>query len=79
MLGWLVHERGIEPHVTVFDKSARQDDTFSRDPFTYDHAGGVYPCSGDKMLTTIGSPVNDGATLRYCASKYDCQSCRLKP
>ena len=31
MLGWLVYEQGIEPHVTVFDKSARQDGTFSRD------------------------------------------------
>jgi hypothetical protein len=30
MLGWLVHERGIEPHVPVFDKSRRQDVTFSR-------------------------------------------------
>jgi hypothetical protein len=28
MLGWLVYEHGIEPHVTVFDKSARQDGTF---------------------------------------------------
>ncbi len=37
MLGWLVYEQGIEPHVTVFDKSARQDGTFSRDDFTYDH------------------------------------------
>ena len=25
MLGWLVHERGIEPHIPVFDKSARTD------------------------------------------------------
>ena len=25
MLGSLVHEHGIEPHVTVFDKSAQQD------------------------------------------------------
>src|ERR1700690_1680738 len=25
MLGWLVYGDGIEPHVTVFDKSARQD------------------------------------------------------
>jgi len=24
MLGWLVDEHGIEPHVTVFDKSARK-------------------------------------------------------
>jgi hypothetical protein len=38
MLGWLVHEHGIEPHVTVFDKSGRQDGTFSRDDFTYEHA-----------------------------------------
>jgi transposase len=34
MLGWLVYEQGIEPHVTVFDKSTRQDGTFSRDDFT---------------------------------------------
>ncbi|WP_426443531.1 hypothetical protein [Bradyrhizobium genosp. P] len=30
MLGWLVDEHGIEPHVTVFDKSARKDGTFER-------------------------------------------------
>ena len=34
MLGWLVYEHGIEPHVTVSDKSTRQDGTFFRDaPF----------------------------------------------
>jgi hypothetical protein len=44
MLGWLVYEHGIEPHVTVFDKSARTDGTFSRDDFTYDHASDVYLC-----------------------------------
>ena len=41
MLGWLVYEHGIEPHVTVLDKSTRQDGTFSRDDFTYDHVGDV--------------------------------------
>ena len=44
MLGWLVYQHGIEPHVTVFDKSTRQDGTFSRDDFTYDHVGDVYSC-----------------------------------
>jgi len=78
MLGWLVYEHGIEPHVTVFDKSARQDGTFSRDDFTYDHTSDVYVCPGGKLLTTTGSLI-DGATLRYRASKYDCQACRLKP
>ena len=79
MLGWLVYQHGIEPHVTVFDKSTRQDGTFSRDDFTYDHVGDVYCCPAGKMLTTTGSPVNDGATLRYRASKYDCEACHLKP
>ena len=79
MLGWLVYEQGIEPHVTVFDKSVRQDGTFSRDDFTYDHDGDVYYCPGGKMLTTTGSRIDDGATLRYRASKYDCAACPMKP
>ena len=79
MLGWLVHEHGIEPHVTVFDKSARNDGTFSRDDFTYDHERNVYFCPGGKPLTTTGTLVNDGATMLYRASKHDCAACALKP
>ena len=30
MIGWLVDERGIEPHVKLMDKSERTDGTFSR-------------------------------------------------
>jgi transposase len=78
MLGWLVHERGIEPHIPVFDKSNREDGTFSRDDFSYDHQGDVYFCPGGKMLTCKGTIVNDGATLLYRASKYDCDMCALK-
>jgi transposase len=79
MLGWLVHEQGIEPHVPVFDKSARTDGSFSREDFTYDHKGDVYFCPAGKMLTCKGTLVNDGATLLYRASKYDCDACALKP
>jgi L,D-transpeptidase catalytic domain len=78
MLGWLVYEHGIEPHITVFDQSARADGTFSREDFTYDHAGDVYRCPGGKILTTTGALVNDGATLLYVASKRDCDRCALK-
>jgi hypothetical protein len=35
MLGWLVNEHAIEPHIPVFDKSARDDGTFSREDFAY--------------------------------------------
>jgi hypothetical protein len=72
MLGWLLYEQGIEPHVTVFDKSARTDRTFSREDFTYDHTGDVYRCPGGKILTTTGTAVNDDATILYRASKHDC-------
>jgi transposase len=78
MLGWLVYEHGIEPHVTVFDKSARKDGTFSREDFTYDAAGDAYLCPGGKTLTTTGTRVNDDATLLYRASKHDCAGCALK-
>jgi transposase len=79
MLGWLVHEHGIEPHVTVFDKSARNDDTFSRDDFTYDHERDIYLCPGGRVLTTTGTLVNDGTTVLYRASRRDCGACPLKP
>src|SRR3954468_8453025 len=79
MLGWLIHEHGIEPHVTVFDRSARKDGTFSREDFSYDHERDVYLCPGGKTLTTTGTLVNDGATLLYRASKADCDACALKP
>jgi transposase len=36
MVGWLVDERGIEPHVNLIDKSERTDGTFSRSDFTFD-------------------------------------------
>lgn len=78
MLAWLVHKHGIEPHVTVFDKSARKDGTFSRDDFNYDHEQDIYLCPGGKTLTTTGTLVNDDATMLYRASKHDCVDCPLK-
>jgi len=79
MLGWLVHEKGIEPHVPVFDKSARSDGTFSRDEFRYDARRDIYLCPGGTPMHTSGTLVNDGATLIYRASKHDCGGCALKP
>jgi hypothetical protein len=32
MVGWLVDERGIEPHVKLMDKSEPMDGSFSREP-----------------------------------------------
>ena len=43
-LAWLVEDQGIEPHIPVFDKSARKDDTFERSAFTFDHDDDSYIC-----------------------------------
>ena len=77
-LAWLVHERGIEPHIPVFDKSRRTDGTFNREAFVYDRRRDEYRCPGGKPMRTSGTLVNDGATLLYRASKLDCDACALR-
>lgn len=77
MLGWLVHEHGIEPHIPVFDKSKRTDGTLSREDFTFDHRNNVYICPTGKRLNSSGK-INYDNTYRYVASTYDCGSCPLK-
>ena len=47
------HRLGVA-FVTVLDKSARKDGTFSRDDFIYDHERDVYVCPGGKELTADG-------------------------
>jgi transposase len=86
MLDWLVEDRGIEPHVPVFDKSKRTDGTFSREDFTYDHANDTYRCPAGKTLhhyrrqfTTARIGVMKDNSMRYRASKRDCELCPLKP
>ncbi len=84
-LGWLVHEKGIEPHVPVLDKSARQNQTFSRVDFRFDHRNDRYLCPGGKELLpsrrkfqTIRPQVKDDETVRYRSLKSDCDACELK-
>jgi hypothetical protein len=78
MLGWLVNERAIEPHIPVFDKPAREDGTFARDAFAYVPEADIYLCPAGKVLPSTGTLVNDEATLLYRASKRDCDICELK-
>ncbi len=84
-LGWLVHEKGIEPHVPVLDKSVRQDGTFSRPDFKFDPENDRYLCPGGNELLssrrafqTIRTEPEDTETVRYRAAKPDCAVCQLK-
>jgi len=76
-LGWLAGA-GIAPQIPVWDKSTREDGTFSRSDFTFDRERNIYICPAGKVLKTTGS-VGDDHMLRYLASKRDCDACPLKP
>ena len=84
-LAWLVEEHGIEPHIPVFEKSARNNGTFERSDFTYDHEDDSYVCPSGKRLrrsnrnfSTPRSGVDKDGSIRYRARQQDCQPCALR-
>ena len=76
LLKWLV-DRGITPHIPVWDKSARSDGTFSRTDFVFDQERNIYICPGGAELTSTGN-IDQGHIIYYRASKNDCSTCSLK-
>ena len=77
LLKWL-WDRGITPHVPVWDKSARPDGKFSRADFIFDKERNVYICPAGAELTHSGV-IDQGRSLPYRASTNDCSICKLKP
>lgn len=80
-----VHEKGIEPHIRVFDRSKRRDGTLERDSFTFNHQDDSYICPEGKRLrpsnrnvTSERSRVDQGGFIRYRASQHDCGPCALR-
>jgi len=86
MLGWLVDEKQIKPHVPVWDKSQRADGTFETADFTWDEEANEYRCPAGKALRALRRPlkiprtgITKENTIRYRASQFDCASCPLEP
>jgi transposase len=84
-LAWLVEEKGIAPHIPVFDKSARTDGTFERSAFIYDREDDSYICPGGKYLrhrnrnfSRPRSSVDQDGFIRYRARQQDCGGCSLR-
>ncbi|PLW78481.1 hypothetical protein C0081_04100 [Cohaesibacter celericrescens] len=85
MLAWLVYDWGIEPHIPVIDKSKRDDGTFSREDFVYEHETDAYICPAGKQLLrsrrkfqTIRPDQKDPDFVKYGAAKADCEACSLR-
>jgi transposase len=76
-LGWLVDGKKIDLHIPVWDRSQREDGTFSRGDFAYDAEKDLYTCPNGKLLRTTGTLQTDN-TFRYVSLKADCDACPLK-
>jgi transposase len=75
-LAWIIGQK-ITPYIPVWDKSTRDDGTFSRSDFKFDKDRNIYVCPAGKLLKTTGH-ITSGYMLRYTASTYDCGPCPLK-
>lgn len=86
MLAWMVHDKGIEPHVPVWDKTLRNDDSLSSSDFQWDATADEYRCPEghalrhDRRVFKIGrARITKAGTVIYRASKKDCNTCAMKP
>lgn len=68
-LAWLVEDKSIEPHIPVFDKSARNDGSFERADFVYDHDNDSYICPGGACVAPTATSVRRApASIRTARS-----------
>jgi transposase len=83
MLAWMVDEKGIEPHMPVWDKTGRQDDTLSSQEFEWDEAANEYRCPTGKALRCDWrqldrSPITKANTINFRSRQADCANCPIK-
>jgi transposase len=83
---WLVENKKIAPHVTLWDKGERRDGTFSRSDFVFDAEKDEFTCPAGRKLRVHNreykkprSGVTKEGCRKYRARPRDCQLCPLKP
>ncbi|MCW3110995.1 MAG: putative transposase [Segetibacter sp.] len=76
-LNYLVTEKNIEPHIPVWDKSSRKDDTLCRDDFIFIEEDNQYLCPEGKRLSTTGNATSDNGVI-YRSRNLECLGCPLK-
>ncbi len=85
LLGWLVEEKEILPHIPVWDKSEGKPELFGRSEFTWVADSDWYVCPSGKRLESNlrqlkkpRSVITKENTIIYRARSADCGSCSLK-
>lgn len=85
MLNWMVNEKHIAPHVRVWDKTQRKDETLSISEFLWNEEANEYSCpeghplkSSWRSFKNPRDHVTQEDTIIYRASQHDCGSCSRK-
>src|SRR5437762_4545378 len=85
ILGWTVDEKQIEPHVSVCDKTQRNDETLSSSDFQWDEQADEYHCPQGHPLRRQWRPfknlrthITKADTIIYRSSQADCANCPMK-
>jgi len=85
MLNWMVEKKHIAPHVPVWDKTARKDDTLSAADFDWYEETNEYRCPEGHALRGDWRPfknprdhVTKADTIVYRSSAKDCAHCPAK-
>lgn len=85
LLGWMVEDKQIEPHVPVWDKTARKDGSLSIGEFQWVPERNEYVCPKGHALrnerrrfTIPRNHVTKADTVIYRASQTDCVGCAVK-
>lgn len=85
MLGWMVKDKDIAPHVPVWDRSERKDGTLSSSEFAWDEQANEYRCpqghallSDRRQFSKPRNRITKAGTILYSASQHDCMDCPMK-
>jgi transposase len=85
MLGWMVKDKDIAPHVPVWDRSERKDGTLPSSEFAWDEKANEYRCpqghallSDRRQFTQPRNRITKAGTILYSASQHDCIDCPMK-
>jgi transposase len=85
MLHWMVNEKQIEPHVRLWDRTQRKDETLSSSEFKWNEEVNEYCCPEGSVLKPNWRPfknprthITQAQTIVYRASKHDCGACSRK-
>ena len=86
LLAWMVNDKAIEPHIPVWDKTQRTDDTLSSSDFQWNEQRNEYLCPRGQVLRSEWRPfkhrrthLTKANTIIYRSRARDCADCPMKP